>query len=138
MTPGAVFFDNNFVFHDGSSSAKLLVVLGCKSGTVLIVKTTSKIYGKGITYGCQPTNRFHNFYLPQNCGHFDKDTWICLDEFYEISQAEMLQKRFAGNVKHICDINENITREIQDCAKKSIDISPHQELIIEHSLLSQS
>lgn len=135
MIAGSIFFDTDFHFHDGETSEKLFVVLGSDRGISVVAKTTSQPYGKGIEYGCQPKDRFHNFYLPQNSCFLKKSTWICLDEFYELSQADLLQKQFSGIIRHICDIPENIAREIQDCSLQSEDISTRQEKIVNLSLL---
>lgn len=135
MIPGSIFFDKNFNFHDGESGEKLFVVLGTEKGITLAAKTTSRNFGKGIDYGCQPNDRFHNFHLPVNTCYLKKPTWVCLNEFYELNQSKLLQKHFSGIVNHLCDLEANITREIQDCAVISDDITPSQEKII---LASQS
>lgn len=136
MTPGSIFFDTDFHFHDGESGEKLFVVLGSDKGISVVAKTTSQAYGKGITYGCQPNDRFHNFHLPVNSCYLKKNTWICLDEFYELKQSELLQKRFKGVVNHLCDLPIQIVREVQDCALLSEDISTRQEQIVNKSLLA--
>lgn len=135
MNPGSIFFDKDFHFNDGGTGEKLFVVLGNDKGISVVVKTTSRSYGKGIEYGCQPNDRFNNFYLPQNCCYLKVNTWICLDEFYELKQSDLLTKRFSGVVCHICDLPEKITREVQDCALLSDDISKWQADIIRKCLL---
>lgn len=135
MTPGSVFFDTDFHFHDDQSAAKLFVVLGSGKGVSVAAKTTSRPYGKGINYGCQPNDRFHNFYLPLNSCFLKKDTWVCLHEFYELKQSELLQKRFNGTVRHLFDLTLPIAREIQDCALLSEDITGRQSQFLQHSLL---
>lgn len=135
MIPGSIFFDKDFHFNDGETGQKLFVVLGNDKGVTVVAKTTSKIYGKGINYGCQPNDRFHNFYLPLNSCYLKANTWVCLDEFYELKQADLLTKRFSGVVCHICDLSQEIAREIQDCALLSDDISKRQANIIQQSLI---
>jgi len=135
MNPGAIFFDKNFSFHDGESGEKLFIVLGSDKGVVVVAKTTSQPYGKGINYGCQPNDRFHNFYLPVNTCYLRKNTWVCLNEFYELKQSDLLQKRFSGVVNHVCDLPESIAREVQDCSLLSDDISTRQERIVSLCLI---
>lgn len=137
MNPGSIFFDKDFVFHDGKSGQKLFVVLGSSTGVSVVAKTTSKIYGKGIVYGCQPDDRFHNFYLPVNTCHLKTNTWVCLNEFYEFKQSDMLQKRFNGIVNPICDLAEDIAKQVQDCALLSDDISGKQIEIVKSSLIKE-
>jgi hypothetical protein len=57
-----------------------------------------------------------------------------LDELYEISQNETLQKHFSGAIEHICDLPAELTREIQDCALFSDDTTVFQQQAIEASL----
>jgi len=135
MNPGSIFFDRNFAFNDGESGEKLFVILGTSSGVTVAAKTTSRNYGKGITYGCQPNDRFHNFYLPQNACYLKKATWVCLDDFYEFNDSQLLQKRFSGVVNHVCDLEPSIIREVQDCALQGLDLSPAQLSIIKGRLV---
>ncbi|MDT0596111.1 hypothetical protein [Glaciecola petra] len=135
MKVGAIFFDTNFHFHDGESGEKLFVVLGTKNSITVVAKTTSSGYGKNIEYGCQPNDRFHNFYLPVNTCYLKKNTWICLDEFYEVNNNELLQKKFTSVIRHICDLDTCLAKELQNCALISEDISMRQEKLINNSLL---
>ncbi|MFW2042678.1 hypothetical protein ACG94V_21140 [Acinetobacter sp. ULE_I001] len=135
MTPGSVFFDQQFSFHDGESGEKLFVILGWDSGIAIVAKTTSQQHGRGTTFGCQPADRFHNFYLPQHSCYFKKCTWVCLNEFYELNAVEVLQKRFAGLINPVCDLTEEMIRKLQDCALESDDLSGKHEKIIRSSLV---
>lgn len=85
MTPGSILFDKKFSFHDGEVGEKLFVILGTVNGTYVVAKTTTQPHGRGNDYGCQPKDRFPNFYLPKGACHLKESTWICLDEFYEFS-----------------------------------------------------
>lgn len=134
MTPGSIFFDKNFHFHDGETGEKLFVVLGWDSGVAIVAKTTSRQHSKGITFGCQ-ADRFHNFYLPQNSCYLKKCTWVCLDEFYELNANEVLSKRFSGIINPICNLAEDLIRKIQECALESLDLMGRHEKIIRASLL---
>ena len=136
MTPGSIFFHKDFAFHDGKTGDKLFIILGTKSGISLVAKTTSKSYGKNLNFGCQPNDRFHNFYLPQNSCYLKGHTWICLNEFYEFKDGELLQKRFSGVVNHICDIDPGLSRDIQHCALLSDDLSGIQSKIVSSSLIT--
>ena len=135
MTPGSVFFDTNFSFHDGESGEKLFVVLGWESGVAIVAKTTSRQHGRGTIFGCQPNDRLHNFYLPQHSCYFKKCTWVCLDEFYELNANEVLQKRFSGIISPVCNLTLDILKKLQLCALESLDISGRHENIIESSLV---
>lgn len=135
MTPGSVFFDEQFHFHDGETGEKLFVVLGSNDSVTVVAKTTSQQHGRGVTFGCQPADRFHNFFLPPNCCYLKKASWVCLNEFYELNAVEMLNKRFSGRVKPVCTLPTEIIRGVQQCALESMDITEFQELAINSSLV---
>ncbi len=135
MNPGAIFFDRDFAFHDGTTGEKLFVVLGTLNDISVVAKTTSRQHGRGVSYGCQPNDRFHNYHLPPGSCYLKTSTWVCLDEFYELNAKIMLQKRFGGVVNHICDLEPKLIRGIQDCSLISLDISSAQEGIIKACLI---
>ncbi len=134
MNPGGVFVDKEFSFHDGAEAEKLFVVLGFDKGIIVVAKTTSKNHGRGITYGCQPKDRFHNFHLVANSCYLRKPTWICLDEFYELQQNKALAKRFSGVINHLCDLPSEMIKPLLECALQSDDMTAAQELIVTLSL----
>ncbi|MGH6936303.1 MAG: hypothetical protein ACRED2_09000 [Methylocella sp.] len=135
MNPGSIFFDEEFAFQDGKTGEKLFVVLGTANSVSVIAKTTSQQHGRGTVYGCQPEDRFHNFYLPPKCCYLNSSTWVCLDEFYELNSTKALQKKFMGQIKPVCDLSDEIIRGIQDCAILSKDITPAQAAIIRACLV---
>jgi hypothetical protein len=136
MNPGEVYFDRSFAFHDGTTGEKLFVVLGTANGVSVVAKTTSKQHGRGTVYGCQPKDRFHNFFLPLNSCYLKGNTWVCLHEFYELNISKVAQKRFSGEVNHICSLEDRILREIQECAIQSKDISFFQENAVKACLVA--
>jgi hypothetical protein len=96
MIPGTLLVDEHFRFSDGNIGKKILVVLNDGGvGYYIVVKTTSKDSHKGLNYGCQTQNRYPNFFLPQNSCCLKKDTWIGLDEFFELTTAKLLAKHFS-------------------------------------------
>jgi hypothetical protein len=136
LNPGSIFFDEDFQFHDGQTGEKLFLVLGTVGSVSLVAKTTSKQHGRGLVFGCQPKDRFHNFYLPPGTCYLKESTWICLDEFYELEHRAMLQKRFNGKVKPVCELIPALLKPIQDCALISLDITSAQQAIVSACLAS--
>jgi hypothetical protein len=134
VTPGTVFFDEQFTFHDGETKPKLFVVLGSKDGVTIVSKTTSKQHSRGNTFGCQPEDRFHNFYLPRGCCHLNECTWVCLDEFYDLNINDLLQRHFQGTVRRICELPQEMTPDLLKCALESLDITAFQEEAVGASL----
>lgn len=135
MNPGSIFFDEEFAFHDGESGEKLFVVLGTKGAVSVVAKTTSVQHGRGVTFGCQPTDRFHNFFIPPKATYLKKQTWVCLNEFYDLDTKVVLKKRFDNKIKPVCTLVDEIIRKIQDCALLSEDISSQQSSIISECLV---
>ncbi|MDI3830006.1 hypothetical protein QK368_00710 [Pseudomonas aeruginosa] len=135
MTPGSVFFDEEFHFHDGETGEKLFVVLGSDHSVTVVAKTTSQQHGRGTSFGCQPKDQFHNFFLPPGCSYLKRESWVCLNEFYDLNAVEMLNKRFSGRVKPVCTLSDQITRAIQDCALESLDITKAQAAAVQSCLI---
>ena len=135
MNCGSVFFDEAFAFHGGKTGEKLFIVLGTANSVSVISKTTSQQNGRGTTFGCQPTDRFHNFFLPPNSCYFKTSTWVCLDVFYELNATKALQKKFMGQIKPVCDLEDQLIRGIQDCAILSKDITRAQVAAIKSCLV---
>lgn len=131
---GSIFIHHNFAFKDGETGKKLMVILGNFNNHVVVAKTTSKQHDRGITYGCQPSDRFHNFYLPQGSCFFQKCTWICLDEFFEFTDKDLLEARLRNELYLSGKLENHHLSKLQNCALKSLDISEKQEQTITESL----
>jgi len=112
MTPGTLFFDTAFVFRDGGHGQKILVTLGGGQGITVVVKTTSQGRRYHNHPGCQVADRFPNFYLHLGSCCLTKPTWICLDEFYEFKDSELLQRHFDGQIKRIGELSDTETLEL--------------------------
>lgn len=134
MTPGTLFFDTAFVFRDGGHGQKILVTLGSGQGITVIVKTTSQGRRYHNHPGCQVADRFPNFYLYLGSCCLTKPTWICLDEFYEFKDSELLQRHFDGQIKRIGELSDTETVELLRCALASEDISGRQSAILKSAL----
>lgn len=135
MTPGTIYLHKEFLFADGTTKDKYLVVLGnLEKGIVLVAKTTSKGHHYRNDFGCQSANRFAAFFFPASSTCFQKNTWICLSEFYELSENQLTQGLATGGVFRIGHLGNPLTRDVQFCAKGSDDISATQESMIDGSL----
>lgn len=135
MTPGTLFFDPHFRFHDGEEGKKILITMGALQGVTLVVKTTSQNRRFRNDYGCQADCRYPNFHLTKGCCCLPKSTWVCLDEFYEFKGTDLLQKHFSGDIHRIGQLTDAITMELMECALKSDDISPRQSKIVESAMV---
>lgn len=133
---GSIFIHKNFAFKDGEIGKKLIIILGNLNNHIVAVKTTSQQYDRGLTYGCQPNDRFHNFYLPQGSCFFSKCTWVCLDEFYSFNDNELFLQRAEQNLFYSGDLSLEHLYKLQLCALDSFDITGDQESIIQRSLIT--
>jgi hypothetical protein len=134
MTPGTLFFDRHFRFYDGEEGQKILIALGTAHGITIVVKTTSQGRRFRNDFGCQADHRFPNFHLVKGCCCLSKPTWVCLDEYYEFKDSELLQRHFSGDINRIGLLTDEIAIALMECALQSEDISPRQTHIVQTAL----
>lgn len=134
MTPGTVFFDEEFEFHDGNQGRKLFVVLGSNDHYMVVAKTTSQGHHYALSYGCQASNRFPAFFIPHGACFLSKPTWICLDEFYELKNRKLIERMLMGKIRRMGELGAPISEEIMLCAIQSDDITSAQETLVNESL----
>ena len=80
-------------------------------------------------------DRFQNFFLPRGSCTLDADTWIQLDEFFELDAASLLKKLADKSIKAIGQSLPSVkTREIIACAVQSDDITQFQKKILTETL----
>ncbi|WP_175905710.1 hypothetical protein [Burkholderia seminalis] len=137
IQPGQILFHKDFKFTDGAKKDKYLVVLGKSDHNVIAAKTTSKGSRYRNDFGCQAGSRFPAFYLPQGSCCFPVCTWICLDEFYELTVGgsdSLLSRIISGQINRFGSLTDSIVRDIQFCAMNCDDITSVQEGAIRSSL----
>lgn len=130
MTPGTVFFDKSFKFLDGNKGRKLAISLGAAQGLNVVVKTTSNGKRYNRKHGCNLNSRFPFFYLPSNSCCLSKPTWICLDEFYDFNNVELMQKRFSGELDIIGNLQNKLLKSLIKCCIDCEDITWNQSQIL--------
>jgi hypothetical protein len=127
MTPGAILFHKEFVFRDGTAADKYLVVLAKTESILVVAKTTSKGHRYRNDHGCQAGNYFPAFLLTVGCCCLPLNTWICLDEFFELELNKVTSGVVRGNVRQYGFLTPDLTKDVQACAVSTDDISPYQE-----------
>ena len=130
MKPGTILLHKNFVFADGATADKYLIVLGLDQGTTIVTKTTSQGWRYRNDHGCQASSRFPAYLLTAGCCCLPKSTWVCISEFYEIPETDLRTKMGAGMVYKHGELPPELTRDLQACAASCDDISAHQERIV--------
>jgi len=132
MMPGAVLHDPQFRFKDGKTGNKLFVILNDgTAGFYVAVRATYQAKGKNRSEGCHLDDWQQNFFVPQSKTCFPRDTWICLDDFYEFKTEELLQGRFSGRINPVGELPLTILQALIDCALHSDDISGLQAQAIQ-------
>ncbi|WP_417549321.1 hypothetical protein [Methylophaga sp.] len=135
MTPGTVLFDANFLFYDGTKGRKIFIILNDGTeGKYVSVKTTSRGDRYGIQHGCQPMDRYPNFYLVKGSCFLQENTWIQLDNFFEFDSAQMMQKVISGQINRIGVLSSEQALQLLICTTHSEDMSLSQEIIIQRAV----
>ena len=108
-----------FVFPDGASSNKLLVVVGKHiNGTLLLLKTTSQPSKfRPDSDGCHSLKSVHRF--KRNLAGFREPTWIQFDPPFEKVPTDIQ----AAGAHKIFTLKPNDLAAIKNCYKASPDIS---------------
>lgn len=130
MTPGTILFHKNFVFSDGTVKNKYLVVVAKTESILLVAKTTSKGHNYRLDHGCQAGNYFAAFLLTQGCCCLPLNTWICLDEFYELELPSVVNDVLSGDIQQHGVLDPELAKDVQHCAVSTDDISQAQEKLI--------
>ena len=124
MNPGSIVEDLEFKFHDGATGKKILVILNDGTcGFYIVVKTTSQTDLRSTSPGCNLKDPYPNFFVPRKYKIFRKQTWICLNEFYEFTATVLVQRKFDGKVTYMGDLGEPVTKALIGCAAEADDIS---------------
>lgn len=127
MIPGTVLHDPQFVFKDGEVGNKLFIVLNDGSaGYYVTARSTSNPMSKSDTPGCHLGDRQPNFFIPKSVSGLKKDTWVCLDDFYDFDADELLTGHFSGRIHKIRELPKEITDALIECVLSSDDISGTQ------------
>lgn len=130
MAPGDILFHRDFLFADGQSADKYLVVLGKSASHVVAVKTTSRGSRYRNDHGCQAGNHYPAFLLTKGCCCLPSSTWVCLNDFYEIGLTDLSKAQVGGAVYRYGCLDKELARDLQACAATCDDVSGAQEALI--------
>ena len=103
---GQILYHKNFIFTDGSTGSKLVVVLntGDNNETSLVLKTTSQTMRYSYTTpGCN--SRKGVFCIFEECEQgFSQDTYVQMDNIYPINVEQLLNSKEVSFVDHLSDV----------------------------------
>ncbi len=107
---GQILYHKNFIFTDGNTGSKLVVVLntGDNSKTSIVLKTTKQ--SARYSYATPGCNSCKNvFYILKECEQdFPQDTYVQMDNVYPINVEQLLnneQVSFVGHLSGVCFAN---------------------------------
>ena len=132
---GEVLFDPSFVFPDGQTKGKLLIILARSlANDFIVARTTSNPQRKSFQYGCHNDEPDPNFSIPKTTGAFPKDTWVCLDYLFNFDDLELEAKVAAGAIAPKGMLPTNILKALMDCAACANDTTGQQATAIRDAL----
>lgn len=121
---GAVFHWQDYIFDNGKTANKFLVILGCKTGcNYLAVIATSQPSRRRYDPGCNSSAGY--YHIPGGKDWFLKDTWLLLSAPREISPSEFLKNSISGVISHKVQLREDMANAISNCIKSCDDISEY-------------
>lgn len=103
---GQILYHKNFIFIDGNTGTKLVVVLntGDNSERSLVLKTTSQSARYSYTTpGCNSCKNV--FCIFKECEQgFPQDTYVQMDNIYPINVEQLLNNKQVSFVGHLSDV----------------------------------
>jgi len=132
---GEILFDPNFVFPDGHTKGKLLIILARSlANDYIVARTTSNPQRKSFAYGCHNDEPDPNFSIPQTTGAFPKDTWVCLDYLLNLDDFKLEAEVAAGRITPKGMLPPSILKDLMRCAAGAEDIDGRQATAINNAL----
>ena len=117
---GEVLCHEKFQFSDGTFGKKLLVVLnnpGPRDPCIVVKTTSQKRHYPNVKTGCNPDKRV--FYLLDTGKEVIKgDTYIQLEETFELSVVELTASTLKKEVSSIGKLFDLTLAQIKNCLKK--------------------
>lgn len=133
---GEILFDPNFVFPDGHTKGKLLIILArSQANDYIVARTTSNPQRKSFNYGCHNDEPDPNFSIPQTTGAFPKDTWVCLDYLLDMDNLKLEAEVTAGRIAQKGLLRTEILKGVMACATGAEDIDGRQATAIRNALV---
>ena len=122
MKVGTILHDKEFQFSNGLPGNKLVIILSPFGKNFLAVKTTSQQHRKNKQSGCQIKDKPPNFFISKNDSWFIEDTWVELDEVYELDFDILSSKLESKIAASKTTLSGDIIQNLLACAVTSQDI----------------
>ena len=132
---GEILFDPNFIFPDGRTKGKLLIILARSlADDYIVARTTSNPQRKSFNYGCHNDEPDPSFSIPKTTGAFPKDTWVCLDYLLNFDDLKLEAKVAASEITQKGVLQPDILKAVMGCAAGAYDIDGRQATAIRNAL----
>ncbi|MEW6669875.1 MAG: hypothetical protein AB1512_32095 [Thermodesulfobacteriota bacterium] len=128
---GSVLFAKEYHFRDGTTKAKLFVLLNTPGGdeNYLLVRTTSQKGDRPTRPGCIEEKKL--FFILANTCFFEKDTWLEFQTLEEWDRAHVREK-----FQTVGKLSPNIFKKVLDCLFRTMseDITNYQRKMLDKHL----
>lgn len=121
LSCGSILFHKDFVFDDGTSKDKYIIVLGGDAESLVVAKTTSKGKRYRTDHGCQSGSPEPAFYLPQGSSCLPEPTWICLGRLQPVPRRKAAAQLRTRRMRKIGHLSPEQARDVQFCALGSVN-----------------
>ena len=127
---GSVYFYKKLQLSSGTEKDKLLLQLNTPAGKdpCLLALTTSQKKNRPETPGC--ISSLSLFYIQAQRSCFDKNTWIQLDDIFELDLALMIKKGLNKELIEIGLLPKQKMNEIANCCKRCDDVTEYNLQLI--------
>lgn len=127
ISPGCVIHWKDYVFDNGQTANKYLVIVGAKQGcNYLAVVATSQPRKRKFEPGCHATEGYYHI-GGGGKDHFPKDTWLLVAEAVELTPAELVKRAMVEKtISIVGQLRGEIANALRNCLKRCPDVSPAQ------------
>lgn len=136
MEFGTILFHEDYVFPDGESARKYLIVLNKpnpnNNDPLIVAKTTSNHIRGETRFGCSKDAA--TFHIPGKHDYFPIDTWILLYDVQPLLYVDLWKDFHSGLCKKCGSLKIEIQKLLLKCIYENKDIEiQYKKLILQNS-----
>lgn len=126
--PGHIYHFADYVFTDGASKNKYLLLLAVsRSGDYIFRLLTSRSHGRSIHPPCHHGNPYPSFYLDTAGGMLPKQSWLDLCKQDDYDQQDFDSELSTGRINLIGSVPAPMFRAALQCVAGADDTTYAQE-----------
>lgn len=128
LAPGDVIYFPSYVFPDGETRDKFVVLLALTKGRDwVLARTTSRQHSRPTNPSCFHGDPYPGYHIGMLPGVFKKPTWVVLDRFDDFEEVGLLKLLAKKEVSKVGSLRPNILISLLECCAGSNDINLSQE-----------